>query len=150
MAAGVDILRFYLGYKPDLIDLERLNAMDFRGYLVERNNSGLSRSSIARAISSLRNFFQFLEKQEVIQNSCIDDLNIPDARILRPQTLIIHDNHEQKIYYIVNCFSDEKITNYKTKYDSIENEISNLIFIANYDRNIINNQLKKKIKIKKY
>jgi len=85
---------------------------------------------------------------ENIQNSCIDDLNIPDARILRPQTLIIHDNHEQKIYYIVNCFSDEKITNYKTKYDSIENEISNLIFIANYDRNIINNQLKKKIKIK--
>ena len=85
---------------------------------------------------------------ENIQNSCIDDLNIPDARILRPQTLIIHDNHQQKIYYIVNCFSDEKITNYKTKYDSIENEISNLIFIANYDRNLVNNQLKKKIKIK--
>ena len=85
---------------------------------------------------------------ENIQNSCIDDLNIPDARILRPQTLIIHDNHQQKIYYIVNCFSDEKITNYKTKYDSIENEISNLIFIANYDRNLINNQLRKKIKIK--
>ena len=85
---------------------------------------------------------------ENIQNSCIDDLNIPDARILRPQTLIIHDNHQQKIYYIVNCFSDVKITNYKTKYDSIENEISNLIFIANYDRNLVNNQLKKKIKIK--
>ena len=85
---------------------------------------------------------------ENIQNSCIDDLNIPDARILRPQTLIIHDNHQQKIYYIVNCFSDEKITNYKTKYDSIENEISNLIFTANYARNLVNNQLKKKIKIK--
>ena len=85
---------------------------------------------------------------ENIKNSCIDDLNIPDARILRPQTLIIHDNYQQKIYYIVNCFSDEKITNYKTKYDSIENEISNLIFIANYDRNLVNNQLKKKIKIK--
>ena len=85
---------------------------------------------------------------ENIKNSCIDDLNIPDARILRPQTLIIHDNHQEKIYYIVNCFSDEKITNYKTKYDSIENEISNLIFIANYDRNLVNNQLKKKIKIK--
>ena len=85
---------------------------------------------------------------ENIKNSCIDDLNIPDARILRPQTLIIHDNHQEKIYYIVNCFSDEKIINYKTKYDSIENEISNLIFIANYDRNLVNNQLKKKIKIK--
>ena len=100
--------------------------------------------------SLLSGYFSYdiIRYVENIQNSCIDDLNIPDARILRPQTLIIHDNHQQKIYYIVNCFSDEKITNYKTKYDSIENEISNLIFIANYDRNIINNQLKKKIKIK--
>ena len=80
-------LSIHLGYKPDLIDLERLNAMDFRGYLVERNNSGLSRSSIARAISSLRNFFQFLEKQEVIQNSCIEIIKIPKPPKTVPKPL---------------------------------------------------------------
>ena len=30
---------------------------------------------------------------ENIPNSCNDDLKIPDARILRPQTLIVHDNY---------------------------------------------------------
>ena len=39
---------------------------------------------------------------EDIPNSCVDDLKIPDARILRPRTLIIHDNYEQKIFYIIN------------------------------------------------
>ena len=38
---------------------------------------------------------------EKIPNSCEDDLNIPDARILRPRTLIIHDNYQHKIYYIM-------------------------------------------------
>jgi len=85
---------------------------------------------------------------ENIPNSCNDDLKIPDARILRPRTLIIHDNYLQKIYYIVNCFSDERINNYKSKYDSVENQISNLIFIANYNSNLINNKLKEKVKIK--
>ena len=36
---------------------------------------------------------------EKIPNTCIDDLKIPDARILRPKTLIIHDNYLQKIYF---------------------------------------------------
>ena len=85
---------------------------------------------------------------ENIPNSCNDDLKIPDARILRPQTLIVHDNYQKKIYYIINCFSDKKINNYKAKYDSIENQINNLIFLANYSSNIVSNKFKKKIKVK--
>ena len=34
-----------------------------------------------------------------------DDLNIPDARILRPRNLVIHDNLKSKLYFIVNVFS---------------------------------------------
>ena len=45
---------------------------------------------------------------ENIPNTCIDDLKIPDARILRPQTLIIHDNYQQKIYYIKIVFLMKK------------------------------------------
>ena len=44
-----------------------------------------------------------------------DDLNIPDARILRPRNLVIHDNVKSKLYFIVNVFSDEKIQNLKKK-----------------------------------
>ena len=85
---------------------------------------------------------------ENIPNSCIDDLKIPDARILRPKTLIVHDNYKQKIYYIENCFSDEKIKNYKKKFNSIENQINNLIFISNYSSNLSKAKFEKKILVK--
>ena len=31
----------------------------------------------------------------------------------RPKTIIIHDNLLKKIYFIINCFADEKIDNYQ-------------------------------------
>ena len=52
---------------------------------------------------------------EKIPNSCKDDLNIPDVRLLRPRTLIIHDNLKKEIFYINNIFKDEKIIDYKKK-----------------------------------
>ena len=64
---------------------------------------------------------------EKIPNKCMDDLKLPDVRLLRPRTLIIHDNLKKKIYYIINIFKDEKIKNYKKKYTSIENELNNLL-----------------------
>ncbi len=85
---------------------------------------------------------------EKIPNSCKDDLKIPDSRILRPRTLVIHDNLIKKIYFIVNCFSDEKIINYSSKYLKIKEEIENLIFLANYKTNIQNNKTPTKISIK--
>ena len=63
---------------------------------------------------------------ENIPNNCKDDLGIPDVRLLRPRTLIIHDNLKKKIFYISNVFNDEKISNYKKKFDEIKNELSKL------------------------
>ena len=67
---------------------------------------------------------------EKIPNKCIDDLNLPDVRLLRPRTLIIHDNLKKKIFYIINIYKDEKISNYKRKYFEIENEIKDLLIQA--------------------
>ena len=50
---------------------------------------------------------------EKIPNKCKDDLKLPDVRLLRPRTLVIHDNLKKKIFYIINIFNDEKILNYK-------------------------------------
>ena len=52
---------------------------------------------------------------EKIPNKCNDDLKLPDVRLLRPRTLIIHDNLKKKIFYIINVFKDEKINNYEKK-----------------------------------
>jgi len=85
---------------------------------------------------------------EKIPNKCKDDLNLPDVRLLRPRTLIIHDNLKKKIFYIVNIFKDEKITNYKKKYLHIESEINNLQMQASLNKVNSNLFIKKNIKIK--
>ena len=64
---------------------------------------------------------------ENIPNTCKDDLKVPDVRLLRPKTLVIHDNLKKKIFYIINIFKDEKISNYSKKYLEIKSELSNLL-----------------------
>ncbi|MDA9121650.1 anthranilate synthase component I [Candidatus Pelagibacter sp.] len=85
---------------------------------------------------------------EKIPNKCMDDLNLPDVRLLRPRTLIIHDNLKKKIFYIINIYNDEKISNYKRKYFEIENEINNLLIQASLIKSNSDSNTKTNIKIK--
>ena len=85
---------------------------------------------------------------EKIPNKCMDDLNLPDVRLLRPRTLIIHDNLKKKIFYIINIYNDEKISNYKRKYFEIENEINNLLIQASLIKSNSNSNTKTNIKVK--
>jgi len=64
---------------------------------------------------------------EKIPNTCKDDLGVPDVRLLRPRTVIIHDNFKKKIFYIINIFNDEKIINYSKKYFEIKSDLSKLL-----------------------
>ena len=63
---------------------------------------------------------------EKIPNNCKNDLNLPDVRLLRPRTLVIHDNLKKEIFYIINIFNDEKISNYQKKFDDIKSELFKL------------------------
>jgi len=81
---------------------------------------------------------------EKIPNKCNDDLKLPDVRLLRPRTLIIHDNLKKKIFYIINVFKDEKINNYEKKYSDIKKEIAKLL----KQSSLSNNYLKQKTTIK--
>ena len=85
---------------------------------------------------------------EKIPNKCKDDLKLPDVRLLRPRTLVIHDNLKKKIFYIINIFNDEKILNYKKKYFTIENEINDLLTKASLIKNNSNSNTKTNIKVK--
>jgi anthranilate synthase component 1 len=64
--------------------------------------------------------------------------------------LIIHDNLKKNIHYIVNCYSDEKITNYQKRFLDIKLEIEKLKFLTiknNYSpSNIPDKQKKLKVK----
>ena len=75
--------------------------------------------------SLLAGFFSYdiIRYVEKIPDKTLDDLTLPDIRILRPTSLIIHDNLKKKIYYIVNCYYDQKIINYEIKFNQIKNEL---------------------------
>jgi len=86
---------------------------------------------------------------EKIPNNCKNDLQLPDVRLLRPRTLVIHDNLKKEIFYISNIFKDEKITNYKKKYNEIQSELFKLYIqssIKKIDKKIIKNSNNIKVK----
>ncbi len=86
---------------------------------------------------------------EKIPNKCKDDLKIPDVRLLRPRTLVIHDNLKKEIFYIINIYKDEIIKNYKKKYNEVKSDLSKLLIessIRNINKKIIQNR--KNIKVK--
>ena len=86
---------------------------------------------------------------EKIPNKCKNDLNLPDVRLLRPRTLVIHDNLKKEIFYIINIFNDEKIKNYQKKYDEIKKELSKiLIQSSTKSLNSSINHIAKNIKVK--
>jgi len=86
---------------------------------------------------------------EKIPNKCNDDLKLPDVRLLRPRTLIIHDNLKKKIFYIINVFKDEKINNYKKRYSDIKKEIDKLLKHSSLNKNYLKQKItNKNIKVK--
>jgi len=85
-------------------------------------------SSLPPICSLLSGYFSYdsIRYIEKIPNNCKDDLGLPDVRLIRPRMLIIHDNLKKKIFFIINVFKSEKITNYKKKYSEIKKELDYL------------------------
>ena len=107
-------------------------------------------SSLPPICSLISGYFSYdsIRYIEKIPNKCKDDLKLPDVRLLRPKTLIIHDNLKKKIFYIINIFKDEKITNYDAKYLDIKNEIDDLLTQASLNKNNSIIYTNNKIKVK--
>ena len=107
--------------------------------------------SLPKLCSLISGYFSYdsIRYIEKIPDNCKDDLNIPDVRLLRPRTLIIHDNLKKEIFFIINIYKDEKIRDYQKKYDEIRSDLFRLL-IQSSIKNIDNRtQLKSNnIKVK--
>ncbi len=84
--------------------------------------------NLPKICSLISGYFSYdaIRYVENIPNNCKNDLNLPDVRLLRPRTLVIHDNLKKEIFYIINIFNDEKIKNYQKKFDDIKSELFEL------------------------
>ena len=92
--------------------------------------------------------YDIIRYVEKIPNNCKDDLDLPDARLLRPKILVIHDNLTKQIYFIYNCFSDDKIYNYKEKYKEIEAELEFNLYLSTLKNRTHNKKINKIKRIK--
>ncbi|MDA0239154.1 MAG: tyrosine recombinase XerC [Proteobacteria bacterium] len=99
-AYGRDLQAFFghladhLGYPPGVSDLASLETSDFRGYLAKRTNQGIARTSMARAISTLRNFFRHLERTGVAANAAIHVVRSPKLPHAVPKPLTVDEAKE--------------------------------------------------------
>ena len=80
-------------------------------------------SCIPKMSAMLVGYFSYdvIRYIENIPDKCLDDLKIPDVRIIRPKNLVIYDNLKKKIFFIENIYAETKIKNYFEKYQSIQN-----------------------------
>ena len=73
-------LVFLKNYKNKAVTidvLEALNIYDFRAWLLSRNEDEFQSTSTARAVSCLRSFFAFLNKNKYLKNSEIKNIKSP-------------------------------------------------------------------------
>jgi integrase/recombinase XerC len=77
LARFLDFLTEHRGRVPDLALLTELTPADFRAFLARRAADGIERSSYARGLSVLRNFFRFLDRRGIAKNASLAAVRSP-------------------------------------------------------------------------
>lgn len=89
--AFLGFVREHRGDTPDITDLLALNPRDFRSWLARRSMDGMAKSSTARALSSLRNFYRFLDRTGRGQNAAVNSIRNPKLPQSVPKPLSPQD-----------------------------------------------------------
>ena len=55
----------HIGSNISMVNLQQLTITDLRSFLANRKRTGLSNTSMARKVSSIRNFFYYLKRREM-------------------------------------------------------------------------------------
>ncbi|MCL2018101.1 MAG: tyrosine recombinase XerC [Alphaproteobacteria bacterium] len=72
-------------------DLERIDTLQFRAWLADRQKRGLTYKSTARALSSVRNFFKFVQKHHGIKNESIVLISSPKIPKVLSKSVDVED-----------------------------------------------------------
>lgn len=95
----------HLGAPAALADLEALRPADFRAWLAARRAEGLTATSNARALSSLRGFFRWLARRDLVRNAHIQALRTPKLPRSLPKPLTVAD--AARVVEDIEAISDE-------------------------------------------
>jgi integrase/recombinase XerC len=87
IAQFLEFLAKHRGGAPDLKMLESLKPADLRGFLAERRGRGIGHASNARALSSLRSLFRWLDRNHYAANHAVARVKSPKLPRPAPKPL---------------------------------------------------------------
>lgn len=91
LTAFFAFLGMHRGEPAGLADLAALRLADFRAWLAQRRTDGITATSNARALSTLRGFFRWLDRRGLVRNAQIAALRSPKLPKALPKPLTIAD-----------------------------------------------------------
>ena len=94
LGAFLGFLQNHLGAPPRLADLDALTVADFRAWMARRAGEGIGRNSTARALSVLRGFFRWLEREGRGANHAIRAVRGPKRPHGVPKPLTVGDTED--------------------------------------------------------
>lgn len=90
----VSDLEIFLEYlakeRVSLSDLKKIDIRGFRNFFSLRAKRGISRTSIAREESSVRNFFKWLDDNGIMRNTAIFQISTPKLPKVLPRSLDVN------------------------------------------------------------
>jgi len=87
----LDFISKHIGKNTNIINLNNLSQNDFRSFLAYQSRRGLSKTSIARSMSTIRNFFRFLNKIENFNNLALNSIRTPKIQASLPKAINTDD-----------------------------------------------------------
>ncbi len=87
LSSFFDFVEEYTNTRASFETLKNFEVRDFRAYLASRLQNGIGRASLARNLSTLRNFFKFLEKNALMSNPAISIIRAPSPPKSLPKPL---------------------------------------------------------------
>jgi len=103
-----DFIKFYGDYCGNSLlrdDFRRVDSLGFRAWLADRARRGLSAKSTARALSSLRGFYKFLDREFKIKNVSLGLISSP--KIPRKLSKAIDADAVEDMSIIIREMEDE-------------------------------------------
>ena len=106
LAIFLQFLEEHLGKIPTLKILQKADVRTFRAFLSNRNAKYIEKSSTARELSSLKNFYHWLAQNKIIDNTSLSIISSPKQGKILPKAIDVNDTFN--VLEIVKDFSKQE------------------------------------------
>lgn len=127
----------------EIFEFRLITEKKIRHYLVFLNDLELSKTSIARKLSSLRSFYEYMYRNEIVNGNPVKEISNPKVKRNLPETLPL-DSFE-KIYHNIGANEKENKYLYKAIFDLLYGcalRVSELCSIELENIDLINGSLR--------